>query len=140
MSNLELDRLSIKDLSTLKRGIEKESLRVSISGQLSQQPHPVNLGSALTHTNITTDFSESQLELITDTHEQVDSCLRQLREIHQFVSRNISHEHLWCSSMPCMLPQDDQIPIAQFGNSNIATAKTVYRNGLAVRYLSLIHI
>ena len=134
MSNLELDRLSINDLSTLKRGIEKESLRVSISGQLSQQPHPVNLGSALTHTNITTDFSESQLELITDTHEQVDTCLRQLREIHQFVSRNISHEHLWCSSMPCMLPQDDQIPIAQFGNSNIATAKTVYRNGLAVRY------
>ena len=33
-----------------------------------------------------------------------------------------------------MLPQDKDIPIAQFGTSNIATAKTVYRRGLAVRY------
>lgn len=134
MSSLKLNQLSEYDLTNLKRGIEKESLRVSTSGQLSQLSHPEPLGSALTHGNITTDFSESQLELITDTHNRVDTCLSQLREIHQFVSRNISSELLWCSSMPCMLPQDKDIPIAQFGTSNIATAKTVYRRGLAVRY------
>lgn len=134
MSLLKLDQLSDHDLKNLNRGIEKESLRVSPTGQLSQLKHPDALGSALTHGSITTDFSESQLELITDTHNNVDACLSQLREIHQFVSRNISTELLWCSSMPCMLPQDQHIPIAQFGASNIATAKTVYRRGLAVRY------
>ena len=134
MSSLKLNQLSEYDLTNLKRGIEKESLRVSTSGQLSQLSHPEPLGSALTHGNITTDLSESQLELITDTHNRVDTCLSQLREIHQFVSRNISSELLWCSSMQCMLPQDKDIPIAQFGTSNIATAKTVYRRGLEVRY------
>ncbi len=134
MSSLKLNQLNDYDLTNLNRGIEKESLRVSKSGQLSQLRHPEALGSALTHGNITTDFSESQLELITDTHSKVDDCLSQLREIHQFVSRNVSSELLWCSSMPCMLPQDQDIPIAQFGASNIATAKTVYRRGLAVRY------
>jgi len=131
---LNLDQLVSDDLTNLNRGIEKESLRVNPAGQLSQQPHPGALGSALTHTNITTDFSEAQLELITDTHRDVDTCLNQLREIHQFVSRNISPELLWCSSMPCMLPEDSRIPIALFGDSNIATAKTVYRRGLALRY------
>lgn len=134
MSALKLDQLSNDDLTNLKRGIEKESLRVSTKGQLSQQRHPEALGSALTHGNITTDFSESQLELITDTHNQVEACLSQLKQIHQFVSRNIASELLWCSSMPCMLPEDRDIPIAQFGTSNIASAKTVYRRGLAVRY------
>lgn len=134
MSPLKLEQLNEYDLTNLNRGIEKESLRVSPTGRLSQHRHPKTLGSALTHGNITTDFSESQLELITDTHNGVNACLSQLREIHQFVSRNISSELLWCSSMPCMLPHDQDIPIAQFGTSNIATAKTVYRRGLAVRY------
>ena len=134
MSILNLEQLVNEDLTNLNRGIEKESLRVTPTGQLSQKRHPNPLGSALTHPNITTDFSEAQLELITDTHRDVDACLHQLREIHQVVSRNISSELLWCSSMPCMLPEDSRIPIAQFGESNIATAKTVYRRGLALRY------
>jgi glutamate--cysteine ligase len=134
MPMLNLDQLVSEDLTNLTRGIEKESLRINPTGRLSQQPHPGQLGSALTHPNITTDFSEAQLELITDTHNDVGNCLNQLRQVHQFVSRNISSELLWCSSMPCMLPEDSRIPIAQFGHSNIATAKTVYRRGLALRY------
>jgi len=48
-------------LKGIRRGIEKESLRVRPDGALSALPHPVALGSALTHPHITTDFSESQL-------------------------------------------------------------------------------
>ena len=48
-------------LQTLRRGIEKESLRVRPDGTLATTPHPAALGSALTHPHITTDFSESQL-------------------------------------------------------------------------------
>ena len=51
-------------LTALQRGIEKESLRVAADGHLSQLPHPQALGSPLTHPQITTDFSEAQLELM----------------------------------------------------------------------------
>ena len=41
---------------------------------------------------------------------------------------------LWCASMPCKLPADNDIPIGQYGSSNVGRAKTVYRHGLAHRY------
>ena len=121
-------------LARVRRGIEKESLRVAADGALALTPHPEGLGSALTHPHITTDFSESQLELITGVHEAVDACLQELTHIHQVVYRHIGAELLWASSMPCKLPPDDGIPLGQYGRSNIARMKTIYRMGLAHRY------
>lgn len=60
----------------IRRGIEKESLRALPGGSLALTPHPAALGSALTHPHITTDYSESQLELITGVHAGVDDALR----------------------------------------------------------------
>jgi len=121
-------------LQDLRRGIEKESLRVRPEGPLAATPHPSALGSSLTHAYITTDFSEAQLELITGVHSHAQSCLKELTEIHQVVYRRIGDEVLWCASMPCFLPADDAIPIAQYGSSNGARLKTVYRTGLSHRY------
>ena len=121
-------------LQGLRRGIEKESLRVRPDGALATTPHPAALGSALKHPRVTTDFSESQLELITGVHSNAESCLRELLEIHQVVYRAIGDELLWCASMPCRLPADDAIPIGRYGRSNVGRAKTVYRTGLAHRY------
>ena len=121
-------------LKGVRRGLEKESLRVRPDGMLSATPHPAGLGSALTHPHITTDFSESQLELITGIHADVDACLEELTRIHQIVYRHIGDELLWCTSMPCGLPADDEIPIGQYGKSNLGRAKTVYRLGLSHRY------
>ncbi|HEU4442015.1 MAG TPA: glutamate--cysteine ligase, partial [Burkholderiales bacterium] len=121
-------------LASLRRGIEKESLRVRADGSLALTPHPVALGSALTHPHITTDFSESQLELITGVHADADGCLQELNEIHQVVVRSIGDEVLWASSMPCNLPADEAIPIGRYGTSNVGRAKTVYRMGLSHRY------
>jgi glutamate--cysteine ligase len=42
-----------------RKGVEKESLRVSPTGELAQTRHPQALGAPLTNENITTDFSES---------------------------------------------------------------------------------
>ncbi len=123
-----------KVLKAMRRGIEKESLRVRPDGRLSSVPHHPALGSALTHPHITTDFSESQLELITAPHTGVEACLNELTQIHQVVFGAIHDELLWVSSMPCGLPADDAIPIGQYGSSNIGRAKTVYRTGLANRY------
>ncbi len=121
-------------LTGLTRGVEKESLRVRPDGALATTTHPAPLGSALTHPCITTDFSESQLELITGVHATGDACVRELTEIHQAVYRAIGDELLWCGSMPCKLPQDDAIPIGRYGTSNLGRAKTVYRTGLSHRY------
>jgi len=129
-----LQSLPREVLKGIRRGIEKESLRVGPDGRLAATPHPAGLGSALTHPHITTDFSESQLELITGIHTDVDACLAQLAEIHQIVYQHIDQELLWCASMPCGLPADDHIPIGQYGRSNLGRAKTVYRQGLSQRY------
>src|SRR5213080_5031442 len=110
-------------LRGMRRGIEKESLRVRPDGTLAQTLHPAALGAALTHPHITTDFSESQLELITGIHANVDGCLRELTELHQVVYRNIGDELLWASSMPCQLPPESEIPIGQYGSSNIGRLK-----------------
>ena len=116
------------------RGIEKEGLRVTLDGDLASTPHPRELGAALTHPHITTDFSESQLELITGAHPDTEACVEELAEIHQFVYRSLRDEMLWAGSMPCRLPPDDEIPIGQYGRSNVGRLKTVYRIGLSRRY------
>jgi len=121
-------------LCALLRGVEKESLRVTPDGRLATTPHPAALGAALTHPHITTDFSEAQLELITGVHPNAEACVRELAEIHQFVYRHLGEEMMWSSSMPCRLPADDDIPLGQYGKSNVGRLKTVYRMGLSLRY------
>ena len=136
MSSLQsrLDDLAADRLAGMRRGLEKESLRADRQGWLAMTPHPAALGSALTHPCITTDFSESQLELITAPHLAPEASLAELRQIHQFVQRQIGDELLWASSMPCELPADETIPIGHYGSSNLGRAKSVYRMGLGLRY------
>src|SRR3979409_2003242 len=108
MNNVEARLRSLKPavLASLRRGIEKEGLRVRTDGTLATTPHPPALGSALAHPHITTDFSEAQLELITGVHDTVDACLQELTWIHQVVYRHIGDEILWCASTPSNLPAD----------------------------------
>ena len=129
-----LRNVSQGSLAGIRRGIEKESLRVAPSGLLAATPHPAALGSALTHPQITTDFSESQVELVTGAHAGVQASLDELTQIHQFTYRAIGDDMLWVASMPCRLPADDSIPIGRYGSSNVGTAKSVYRTGLGHRY------
>ena len=132
-----LTALTPAQLLGMRRGIEKESLRAQPGGALALTPHPAALGSALTHTSITTDFSESQVELVTGVHLNPEAALAELTQLHQFTYRamkNLGDEMLWASSMPCGLPTDETIPIARFGSSNVGRAKSVYRMGLSHRY------
>ena len=126
------------DWGALQRGIEKESLRVKSNGNISHSPHPNRLGSALTNPYITTDFSEALLELITPVSQSIDDCLEELENIHRYTQQNIENDEiLWATSMPCPLSADTEIPIAQYGKSNIGKLKTLYRHGLHHRYGSL---
>ncbi len=121
-------------LAFIRRGLEKESLRVSPDGVLAATPHPQQLGAALTHQLITTDYSESLLEFITPVFDSVNGMLEFLSDLHVFAYRNIGDEMLWTSSMPCILHGDDSIPISDYGRSNIGFMKHVYRRGLGLRY------
>ena len=60
--------------------------------------------------------------------------MQYLLDLHQFVYRHLGDELLWATSMPCALEGDASIPIAQYGSSNVARMKGVYRNGLGLRY------
>jgi len=115
-------------------GIEKEGLRVDYSGELSQKPHPEGLGSALTNSNITTDFSESLLEFITPVFENPRRAIQFLENLHSFTYSHLSEELIWAGSMACRILDPELIPIARFGSSNIGQMKHVYRLGLEHRY------
>ena len=116
------------------RGVEKESLRVTPDGRIATTPHPPALGSALTNSQFTTDYSEALIELVTPTFTTSWELLQYLCDMHQFVYRHLDEERLWATSMPCRIDSDAAIPIAQYGRSHIGRMKTVYREGLGVRY------
>ena len=115
-------------------GLEKESLRVSPAGGISQRPHPRVFGSPLTHPYLTTDYSEALLEIITPPLSSPTAALGFLRDAHKFVYQGLEDEILWATSMPCVLADLDSIPIAEYGPSNAGVMKTVYRRGLGHRY------
>lgn len=116
------------------KGIEKESLRLSNQGFIAQTAHPTQLGAALTHPHITTDYSEALLEFITPPFADINETLGFMHTIHQYVYDNLDSEHLLATSMPCGINGDESIPIAKFGESNIGQMKHIYRKGLWRRY------
>ncbi len=117
-----------------RKGVEKESLRVLPNGSLATSPHPRALGSALTNVHITTDYSESLIELVTPPFTASWELLQYLLDLHQFVYRHLGEELLWATSMPCAIERDEDIPIAEYGSSHVGRMKTIYRRGLGLRY------
>lgn len=123
-------------LNGMLRGLERESLRMCSDGFVAKTEHPKALGSALTHPHITTDYSEALLEFITPPQPTIKQALDYLTDLHAIAHRHLANEErLWPLSMPCLLDEEDeQIPLAQYGTSNIGRFKTLYRRGLGVRY------
>ncbi|MRT93611.1 bifunctional glutamate--cysteine ligase GshA/glutathione synthetase GshB [Ancylomarina sp. 16SWW S1-10-2] len=113
-------------------GIEKENVRVDKSGHMATTPHPGILGDKFKHPYITTDFSESQVEMITPPLDSIDKVHGFLETLHDVVTQNIGDELLWPQSLPPLLPDEEDIPIAQFGGSGVSKEK--YREILAKRY------
>ncbi|MBR9789835.1 MAG: glutamate--cysteine ligase [Vibrionaceae bacterium] len=122
------------------RGVERETLRYRQDGQLATTPHPEGVGSAFTNQWITTDFSESLLEFITPVSHDIPELMAQLKDIHHFTQTKMGEEKMWPLSMPCYVASEDDINLAQYGSSNSARMKTLYREGLKRRYGSLMQI
>ncbi|MGR4067331.1 glutamate--cysteine ligase [Billgrantia sp. C5P2] len=118
----------------LRRGLEKEGLRVDRQGRIAATPHPYALGSKLTHPHITTDYSEALLEYITPVYCRPGDAMDFLADLHRFSYRYLDDELIWPASMPARLDGNDSVTIADYGSSNVGTMKHVYRKGLDVRY------
>jgi glutamate--cysteine ligase len=130
----------LPSLTGIGRGIEREGLRVLSEGRLSLKPHHYNLGSALTHPNITTDYSETLLEFITPVSFIAETTIAQLQDIQKYTLSQIDGELLWPMSMPCFVDDEDSIPLANYGTSNVGLMKTAYRQGLKNRYGSMMQV
>ena len=129
-----IDANAAPTLRDIRRGIEKESLRITPQGALAKTPHPQALGSALTHPHITTDYSEALLEFITPATTGVSTPLEFLDRVHRYSYSQLGDELLWVNSMPCRVEHDDDVPVAYYGTSNIGRMKHIYRLGLGHRY------
>jgi glutamate--cysteine ligase len=125
-------------------GVEKENIRVDNQGVIAQTPHPNVFGDKLKHPYITTDFSESQVEIITPPLPSINETLGFLETIHDLVSVELKDEFLWPQSIPPVLPSEEQIPIAQY--QHLGKEEEEYRKKLANKYgrkkqaLSGIHV
>jgi glutamate--cysteine ligase len=142
--NKRLQNIQKNNIKTLLKdsqtGLEKESLRVDTKGHIAQTPHPKVLGSALKNPWITTDYAESLLELITPPCDRAYKSLDFLKDIESFVYRQLDNELLWTSSMPCIIRGEDDIKIAEYGDSTGGKMKHVYRQGLAWRYGKMMQV
>ncbi|WP_420422623.1 bifunctional glutamate--cysteine ligase GshA/glutathione synthetase GshB [Simkania sp.] len=113
-------------------GLERETLRISKSGKLSQKPHPILLGSPLTHPYFSTDFGEAQLEWNTPPLSSFVKAKKFLHDLMAYTAQVNSKELFWPYSMPCELR--DNITNAKYGSSSAAQTKELYRKGLCYRY------
>ena len=108
MNLFNLSKLSPDEILAGSFGIECESLRAHGGGELSLTPHPVVFGDKLTNPLITTDFSESQIEIITPTFSTVDETFDTFLFLSDVVNSSLpDDEYLWFQSIPCILPYWD---------------------------------
>ncbi|WP_338625096.1 glutamate--cysteine ligase [Agarivorans sp. OAG1] len=124
----------------IKRGIEREALRICEQGKLAPNGHPKALGSALTHPLITTDYAETLLEFITPVSDSVEQVLSRLTDIHHETLKQLDGQRLWPLSMPCYIGDEQDIVLADYGQSNIGKMKHAYRQGLRHRYGSAMQV
>ena len=115
-------------------GIEREGLRATSEGKLAMTKHPSVFGDKLKHPYITTDFSESQVELITPNLDGDRQVYDYLNTLYDIVALNIGDEYIWPGSMPCDIPEDEYIPIAEYSDCKACLEARKYREELLKKY------
>ncbi|MGL4761908.1 MAG: bifunctional glutamate--cysteine ligase GshA/glutathione synthetase GshB [Sarcina sp.] len=111
-------------------GLEKENVRVNKDGTLALTKHPKIFGDKKKNPYITTDFSESQVEVVTPPCNTIDEVYDFIGALNDIVSLELKDELLWPQSNPPILPDETLIPISEFNGEK----EEVYRAGLAKKY------
>ncbi|AWP25179.1 MULTISPECIES: bifunctional glutamate--cysteine ligase GshA/glutathione synthetase GshB [Paenibacillus] len=125
-----IDNALQNDLLRGHFGLEKENVRVDQDGKLALTPHPKAFGSKTENPYIQTDFSESQIEMITPAFESIEETYDFMEALQDIVSVELEGEYLWPSSNPPMLPEEKEIPIAKMSD----LIADEYRSELADKY------
>ena len=123
---------SSKEILSGNFGIERETLRVDENGYLANTDHPEEFGDKAHNPYITTDFSESQIEVITPALSDIKETYNFTRSLYDIVAMEIGDEYLWPQSMPCIIPDDKDIPVAKFANHSKEAQE--YREKLLLKY------
>ena len=111
IKNNQLEEL----FSKVTIGLEKEGQRILEDGHISKTNHPKVLEPRHEHPYIQTDFAESQIELITTPENSEKDVIRVLNAIHEVTLKNMPEdEYLWPLSIPAILPEVEDIKVAQF--------------------------
>ena len=129
---LHTDQISVaRHLGSGKIGLEKESLRITKEGFMTQTRDPF-----VDVPCIVRDFCENQTEINTpvqnnvhDAMECLDKCTKRIRETLRGLPEP---ELLWPFSNPPYIRREADIPVAQYEGEE--REKTDYRNYLADRY------
>src|SRR5471030_860770 len=115
-------------------GIERESLRVDNNGELSLKDHPSVFGDKVDNVYITTDFAESQIEVITPPFKSVEETYNFTNALYDIVAMEIGDEYLWPQSMPGVVPDDDKIKVSEYGKNDKGKEAGLYRESLIKKY------
>lgn len=115
-------------------GIEREGLRVNDKGELSEKDHPSVFGDKVKNSYITTDFAESQVEVITPPFKNPKETYNFANSLYDIVAMEIGEEYLWPQSMPGVVPEDSKIKIAEYGDNNKGKEARKYREKLIEKY------
>ncbi|MDD6490589.1 MAG: glutathione synthase [Clostridia bacterium] len=116
------------DIFKGKFGLERETLRVDKNGKLAQTPHPFK------DDNLSRDFCENQLEIITPVCNSIDNAVKSLSELSQNAETELNKngEYLWLNSNPPHIENEDEIPVAKFDGNE--SSKHTYRCYLEQKY------
>ncbi|QSF47428.1 bifunctional glutamate--cysteine ligase GshA/glutathione synthetase GshB [Paenibacillus tianjinensis] len=128
--NYIIDNNLTQDILKGQFGLEKENTRVDKRGNLALTPHPKAFGSKMDHPYIKTDFSESQVEMITPVFRTIEETYHFLDALQDIVTLELGDEYLWTSSNPPALPHEEDIPVARMNDP----FEDAYREKLARKY------
>ena len=100
-------------------GIEREGLRTTENGDLSDRPHLKVFGNRNTNAFVTTDFGAAQLELRTTPCPSTKECYEKLLNVTNVVLEELRKEgeYLWPYSMPCILPKIENFNFGEYGDN-----------------------
>ena len=115
-------------------GIERETLRVYRDGNLAQSSHPQVFGSKNENPYITTDFAECQMEMITPPLNTPEELYDFTNALYDISVSEISDEYLWPQSMPSIVPDDNEINIAEYDDNEKGNNAYEYRKSLIKKY------
>ena len=111
-------------------GFEREALRVDGEGRLATTDHPFPPERG----DITVDFAENQIELVTRPVGSIEEARGELRRLHRATYEGIGDELLWPLSVPGRWDEPERLRPAEFGGQPEREESRLYRRWLLSRY------